>query len=61
MRFGRFASRPGHGSSDEARNDEMAFPDAIIRIAEAMDRLKIGTERSRDIARIFRGWMEQGI
>ena len=41
--------------------DERAFLQTIIELAATMDSLEIGTERSRSIARIFRGWLEKGI
>jgi hypothetical protein len=51
----------GSKSSREARDDEAAFRRSIIQIAKSMDRLKIGNARSRDIARIFQGWIDRGI
>lgn len=48
-------------TSSEAHADKIAFHQNIIRIAEHMDRLKIGTERSRYIAGAFREWMRKGI
>jgi hypothetical protein len=47
--------------SNQVRADEIAFRKAIISIASAMDRLGVGTARSRDIARIFQGWIDEGI
>lgn len=41
--------------------DEKAFLQTIIQIAATMDRLKIGTERSRFIAKTFQGWLDKGI
>jgi len=41
--------------------DEKAFLQTIIQIAATMDRLKIGTERSRFIAKTFQGWLDNGI
>jgi hypothetical protein len=49
------------GTSSEARTDERAFLRAIIRIAVAMDTLKIGTERSRSTAKIFQEWLDKGL
>ena len=40
-------------ASSEAQADKKSFHRTIIRIAETMDRLRIGTERSRSIAKIF--------
>ena len=48
-------------SSDEERSDEKSFREAIVRIAAAMDQMKIGTERSRFIAQTFQGWLDRGL
>jgi hypothetical protein len=42
--------------SDEARTDEKSFHEAIVRIAAAMEQMKIGTTRSRFIAQTLQGW-----
>jgi hypothetical protein len=47
--------------SAEMQADEALFRRAIIRLAAIMDGLKVGTARSRDIARIFQGWLNKGI
>ena len=47
--------------SDEQRADEKSFRKAIVRIAAAMDQMKIGTERSRFIAKTLQGWLDQGL
>jgi hypothetical protein len=47
--------------SSEQKDDEKSFHQTIIRIAAAMDRLKIGTERSRSTAKIFQKWLDKGI
>jgi hypothetical protein len=47
--------------SKEAQADEKFFHETIIRIAAAMDRLRIGTERSRSNAKIFKQWLDEGI
>jgi hypothetical protein len=47
--------------TDETVADEGAFRQAIIEIASAMDRLGIGTERSRSTAEIFRDWIAKGL
>lgn len=41
--------------------DERALLQTIIQLAATMDSLKIGTERSRSIARTFQGWLDKGI
>lgn len=41
--------------------DERAYLQTIIQLAATMDSLKIGTERSRSIARTFQGWLDKGI
>lgn len=52
----------GRGApEDEAKRDETAFRKAVIRLAEEMDELGIGTERSRYIADLFRQWQKQGL
>jgi hypothetical protein len=43
------------------RADETSFRNAIIRIAAAMDQMKIGTERTRFIAKTFQGWLDKGL
>lgn len=49
-------------SPEGTKNDDgTTFIQAIIQIAEMMDRLGIGHQRSRDIARIFRTWMKGSI
>jgi hypothetical protein len=47
--------------SVEQSADRQAFHRAIIRIAAGMERLKIGTERSRSIAKIFQDWLDNGL
>jgi len=47
-------------TSSEQKGDEKSFLQTIIRIASAMDRLKIGTERSRSTAKIFQEWLDKG-
>ena len=47
--------------SSEARQDQNAFHQTIIRIAAAMDRIGIGTDRSRSTAKIFEEWLNRGI
>jgi len=41
--------------------DESAFCQTIIQIFATIDRLKIGTERSRSIAKTFQEWLDRGI
>jgi hypothetical protein len=48
-------------TSPEGGADRESFHKTIIRIAESMDHLKIGTDRSRSIAKIFREWLDKGI
>ena len=43
------------------RDDETSFRSAIIRIAAAMDQMKIGTERTRFIAKTFQGWLDKSL
>jgi hypothetical protein len=45
----------------EGHADKARFRNAIIRIAATMDQMKIGTDRSRFIAKTFRGWLDQGL
>ena len=45
----------------EMQTDEALFRRTIIQLAVIMDGLKIGTVRSRDIAKIFQGWLDRGI
>jgi hypothetical protein len=47
--------------SSEQKDDEKSFHQTIIRISAAMDRLKIGTERSRSTAKILQKWLDTGI
>jgi len=47
--------------SSTSQADEKLFHESIIHIAAAMEGLGIGTERSRSIAKIFRGWLDKGI
>jgi len=51
---------PGSGSEEE-QADEKSFREAIVRIAFAMDQMKIGTERSRFIAETLQGWLDRGL
>lgn len=51
---------PSRASSEE-QADEKSFHQTVIQIAATMDRLKIGTERSRSIAKIFQEWPDKGI
>ena len=46
--------------NNEQRADETTFRKAIIRVAAAMDALKIGTERSQFIAKTLQGWIDKG-
>jgi len=48
-------------SSGTCVEDERAFCQTIIQIVATMDRLKIGTERSRSIAKTFQEWLDRGI
>jgi hypothetical protein len=48
-------------TSSEQKADEKSFLQIIIRIAAAMDRLRIGTARSRSTAKIFQEWLDRGI
>jgi hypothetical protein len=48
-------------TSSEDKAAERSFLQTIIRIAATMDRLKIGTERSRSTAKIFQGWLDKAI
>src|SRR5215467_1324590 len=47
--------------SGKGNEDERAFLQTIIQLAATMDSLKIGTERSRSIARTFQGWLDKGV
>lgn len=47
--------------SGKCNEDERAFLQTIIQLSAAMDSLKIGTERSRSIARTLQGWLDKGI
>lgn len=47
--------------SGKGNEDETAFLQTIIQLAATLDSLKIGTERSRAIARTFQGWLDKGI
>jgi hypothetical protein len=49
------------GGSDEERADEKSFREVIVRIAAAMDQMKIGTERSLFIAVTLQGWLDRGL
>jgi hypothetical protein len=49
------------GGSDEEQADEKSFREAIVRIATAMDQMKIGTQRSRFIAETLQGWIDRGL
>ncbi|MHB1157141.1 MAG: hypothetical protein ACYC26_09915 [Phycisphaerales bacterium] len=52
----------GHKLPDaEASQDEARFHTAIIRLAEQLDAVGIGTAGSRDIAGILRGWRANGL
>jgi len=42
-------------------DDEKLFRQTVVRVASEMDRLKIGTERSRFIAKTFRDWLDKGL
>ena len=63
----RLASIDMWGGPDAVRDvyltgdDERVFRKAIIRIAAAMDQLKVGTERSRSIAKTFQKWLDEGL
>ena len=48
-------------TTPEARMDKNSFCRSIIRVAEDLDRLGIGTERSRFVARVFEEWINKGI
>jgi hypothetical protein len=48
-------------TSTEARMDKRSFCQTIIRVAEHMDKLRIGTERCRFIAKAFQEWLDKGI
>ena len=54
-------SLTGSKASSEAQVDKKSFHQTIIRIASEIDRLGIGTERSRSIAKIFQEWLDNGI
>lgn len=41
--------------------DTVPFRNAIVRLAEALESERLATNRSRDIADIFRRWNEMGI
>ena len=45
----------------EGRADRTNFRKSIIRLAATMDQMKIGTERSRFIAKTFQGWLDKGL
>lgn len=47
--------------SGTCSEDERAFLRTIIQIAATMDRLEIGTERSRWIAKTVQEWVDKGI
>lgn len=52
----------GHKLPDaEASRDEAQFHKAIIRLAEQLDTIGIGTVRSRDIPGILRWWRKKGL
>jgi hypothetical protein len=48
-------------ASSEAQVDKKSFDQTIIRIASEMDRLGIGTERSRSIAKILQERLDKDI
>jgi hypothetical protein len=48
---------PGTKSDDDKR-DIRAFRQAIVNLADEMDKLGIGHARSRDIAATFREWIK---
>jgi hypothetical protein len=52
---------PRSHRSEQSKADERDFRRAIIRIAETMNQLKIGTDRSRFIAATFQGWLDKGL
>ena len=43
------------------REDEIALREEIIRISHEMDRLGIGTTRSRSIREIYQTWKNNGV
>jgi hypothetical protein len=47
--------------SELTKADQLAFLKAIIRLAEMMNQMGIGTERSREIAATFRYWIAKGL
>src|SRR5208283_5939095 len=47
--------------TEAAQEDRRSFQKALIRIAETMDRLRIGTERSRSTAKMFQEWLDRGL
>jgi hypothetical protein len=48
-------------TSSESRMDRTSFHQTIIRVAKDMDKLGIGTERSRFVAKAFQEWLDKGI
>jgi hypothetical protein len=48
-------------NSREEQADKESFQKAIVAIADAMDQLGIGTDRSRFIAKTFQGWLDKGL
>jgi hypothetical protein len=47
--------------SEQSKSDEGVFRRAIVRIAETMNELEIGTDRSRFIAATFQSWLDKGL
>jgi hypothetical protein len=51
---------PNWNADSAQREDERSFLRTIIRVAEAMECLKIANERSRSTAKIFQEWLDKG-
>jgi hypothetical protein len=47
--------------SDEAKADKTAFRGAFVRLADTMNQMGIGTDRSRFIRTIFQSWLDKGL
>ena len=42
------------------REDERLFLQTLIDVADAMERLQIGNERTRSLAKTFQEWLDKG-
>lgn len=50
---------PNWTANTDQREDERSFLQTLIGVADAMERLQIGNERSRSLAKTFREWLKR--